>query len=297
MSNPHNWTQAELDTVKTMRADGKSFQAIADHLGTVGRDTVRKKFAEIEDEKAGKEPQKPSGRRAWSEKDIQTLKDGYAAGDDIETIMGNLEDDRSKDTVYVKASSLGITRPRGGSREKTQNKSASSASVTEGENISPVIPSDHAWELRIAGLTPYEAAIVDKVPAEAMKAAFRDIGWEEQRIAPNSRVAMRSKIMAMAAQITGEELDRSQPTHLMVLLSLCADHSQRDLAETARLSLLPLPWVERVFGRLDAEGVWPVTDRSSGDLQASDYERFAEICEQEMFMLMKMPFAAKLQAA
>ena len=106
MSNPHNWTQAELDTVKTMRADGKSFQAIADHLGTVGRDTVRKKFAEIEDEKAGKEPQKPSGRRAWSEKDIQTLKDGYAAGDDIETIMGNLEARTMKLVTAARFSSL-----------------------------------------------------------------------------------------------------------------------------------------------------------------------------------------------
>ena len=74
----------------------------------------------------------------------------------------------------------------------------------------------------------------------------------------------------------------------MVILTLCADSTQRNLSEIAKLSLLPLPWIERVFGRLDLEGVWPVTDDSSDDLCPSDYERFAEICRQEIHSLKRI---------
>ena len=140
----------------------------------------------------------------------------------------------------------------------------------------------------MAGLTPSEAGIVTGVDTDGMRASFERLGWTHSRLPPHSRVKARNAIMERAQDLIGEPVDMSRSEHVMTVLALAADHCGRDVAETARLAILPLPWVDRIFGRLDLEGVWPVTDRGSGDLGPSDYERFAEICEQERTSLVRI---------
>ena len=234
--------------------------------------------------------------RPWTEKDLQTLKDGYANGDNVEDIIARLDDKRSMDTIYVKASKLGITNSRNDQNKAPAQKSVrrkatgSKKSAANNSTSCPDLQHD-AIEIEkvgvfvLSGITPSEAATLEGVSTDRMRAAYQRLGWQEVRIAPSSRISTRTAILEEARNLAGEDFDMSNPSHLMVALSLAADQTQRNLAETARITLLPLAWVERVFGRLDAEGVWPVTDRTREDLTASDYQRFAEVCEQEMFML------------
>ena len=71
----------------------------------------------------------------------------------------------------------------------------------------------------------------------------------------------------------------------MTLLTFAADEAKRDLHETARLAVLPLKWVERIFGRLDLENIWTVNQSSKSTIDLEDYVRFAEICQKEMPLL------------
>ena len=282
--------------MEKLRSEGKSFREIAERIGAVSKGQVQKKFRELHGH---------DGRRAnppkmtpwpWTDKDLQTLKDGYANGDNVEDIIARLDDKRSMDTIYVKASKLGITNSRNDQNKAPAQKStkpkAAGSRNSAADNSAPcpelqhdVIEIEKVGVFVLSGITPSEAATLEGVSTDHMRAAYQRLGWQEVRIAPNSRISTRTAILEEARKLAGEDFDMSNPSHLMIVLSLAADQTQRNLAETARITLLPLAWVERVFGRLDAEGVWPVTDRTREDLTASDYQRFAEVCEQEMFML------------
>ena len=295
MSKQYDWTQAEIDTILTMREKGESFQNIANKIGTVGRDTIRTKFNEIQGIKSENrvkvKAKKKKARKYWSERDVQILTEAYPAGDNVEDILARLEGKWDRQTTFVKAASLGLKRP--------QNQSSAARAPTSPTSDITAGPIDkkRATVLRLAGLTPSEAAAIEQVPSNLMRKEFEGAGWTVQKENPFSRISIRSKIMAKAAEMAEEEIDRSNSAHLMIIMALSADYAMRNLAEVARLSLLPLIWIERVFGRLDAEGVWPVTDRTSNDLVASDYERFAELCKQEMFMLDRIFSSQMKQAA
>ena len=308
MSEPHKWTEREVSRMKTLRDEGESFKTIAEILGTVSKGQALRKFREVYGDDGRRANISKTSPRPWTEKDLQTLKDGYAAGDDIEDIIARLDDKRTIDTIYVKASKLGITKPKARKPKVTATnsvttkaarpKSIKPKAAPANDSAHPVnIDIERVGTFLLAGITPFEAAALESVPTDAMRAAYEQLGWQEMRIAPNTRISVRSAITEEARQLAGENIDTANPSHLMIVLSLAADRTQRNLAETARLSLLPLAWVERVFGRLDAEGVWPVTDRSRNDLTPSDYERFSEICEQEAFILKQMISASMVRAA
>ena len=302
----HKWTDEEISTLKRMRGEGASYTAISKEIGTANKDTVRIKILGMIENgempatkakrkspspsspkttkpKQGKEsrkaPAKVSSRKPWSESDIAILTKGYEAGDDMHEIIGRLERKCTPNNAYSKAASLKLKR--------------GSSSKGRGQMPAPISPLDkthdetHLRTLMLSGISPNEASAFCTMTKMDMKATFDRMGWKKDT-GPKERGILRGRLQNRALGILGRPLDRDDPEHLMVILTLCADSTQRNLSEIAKLSLLPLPWIERVFGRLDLEGVWPVTDDSSGDLCASDYERFAEICDQERHSLQRI---------
>lgn len=269
------WTDETIERMVEMRSRDMSFEDIANSLGIAARETVRRKYNDIQKEKAciskpktqtnaleNKAVKKTKKKReAWSEKDLQTLKEGYSKEECGANIIARLEVKRSLHAVHSKASSLGITKP-----------------INEAHQTSE---DNDLFKLYLSGITPYEAAIISSNRTENIKKVFEGFGWKERANKPHKRISLRREIVEETQAILKEDIDREDPNHLMALLAVAADRCHRDIPEIARICILPLVWVERIFGRLDSMGVWPVTDKRRTDLQSSDYEIFAEICREE----------------
>lgn len=280
----HNWTDKEIATVIRMRNDNASYSAISNKLGNASKETVRRKVRELvqNGDLLHTDRVRPVKENSWSKKDVATLTRGYEAGDDMKDIVARLERDCNSNNAYSKAASLKLRRgPR-----KNDDHVAPSISPPD-ETADEMADEVLLRTLMLSGLTPNEAAAFTPMTKKDIQKAFDRMGWKKET-GPKERGILRGRLQNRALSILGRPLDRDDPEHLMVILTLCADSTQRNLSEIAKLSLLPLPWIERVFGRLDLEGVWPVTDDSSDDLCPSDYERFAEICRQEIHSLKRI---------
>lgn len=276
----HYWTDEEIATVIRMRNDNASYSAISSKLGNASKETVRRKVGELiqNGDLTPTVRVRPVKDNSWSEKDVTVLTEGYEAGDDMKDIVARLERDCNANNAYSKAASLKLRR---GTRKKDNHIAAPVSPVED------TTDGTHLRTLMLSGLSPNEAAVFCPMTKKDMRAAFDRMGWKKET-GPRERGILRGRLQNRAFGILGRPLDRDDPEHLMVILTLCADSTQRNLSEIAKLSLLPLPWIERVFGRLDLEGVWPVTDNTSCDLGPSDYERFAEICDQESHSLQRI---------
>ena len=242
MSDPHKWTEREISRMKTLRDEGESFKTIAEILGTVSKGQALRKFREVYGDDGRRANISKTSPRPWTEKDLQTLKDGYAAGDDVEDIIARLDDKRTIDTIYVKASKLGITKPKARKPKVTATNSVTTKAAKPQSikpKAAPANDSAHPVNIDIekvgtfllAGITPFEAAALESVPTDTMRAAYEELGWQEVRIAPNTRISARSMIMEEARQLAGEDIDTANPSHLMIVLSLAADSQKRSFAQ------------------------------------------------------------------
>ena len=305
MRKGREWPPDEIDALKRMKEEGKSNKTIGKAIG-VSHETVRHKFMEIE---AGSKPEAGSGSGGpWTEEDMQVLRQSYADNLTLTEIRSRLSSERTPKAIQVKAGSLGLKRssaPTDSSpAPKTTPRKSRSANRTTALVSSPPEDKDDASDRKIiaegrideerirvmalSGIPPYEAAKLTGIDLELVRERFEEHGWKDRKNASQLRIAVRKRILAEARSLLETEILHDEPEHLMVLLALCAQETSRDVAEVARIALLPLPWVERIFGRLDAEGVWPVTDRTNDDLCPSDYEIFADICRHEMTSLCRI---------
>lgn len=273
------WTDEAIERMVKMRSRNMSFEDIANSLGIAARETVRRKYNKIQKEKTipskfktrpgplkSKSSKKTEDKRkTWSERDLQTLKEGYARQERGADIVARLEVKRSLHAVHSKASSLGIAKPINEAPEESKN--------------------NEVIDFYLSGITPYEAAKISGNKTEYIKKIFKRLGWKERENKPHKRISLRREIVKETQALLEEDIDRKNPNHIMALLAVAADRCHRDISEIAMTCILPLIWVERIFGRLDSLGVWPVTDKRRVDLQASDYEIFAEICREEYPLL------------
>lgn len=164
-------------------------------------------------------------------------------------------------------------------REKESRKN-----TREQELLAARLPDLKTIELYISsGLNPSDASLIHRVKTDQIRPLFEEAGWiPRPPLSPNLRISKRRKIEKIATELVGCELDRKNPEHLMVLLSLAGEETKRDLVEVSKLTILPLTWINRVFGLIDAVGIWPAGKESHPNMTASDYHYFAEICEMEM---------------
>lgn len=285
MTKRHVWTQQEIETLEFMRNDGATYQKISEALGTVSPDSARKKYNALREDSAKSAP----SANPWSDEDKEILRQGYANRDPIEDISSRLTVKRTHVAIYSKADRMGITAPINSSRSirtplREAKNSNSSAAATY-----PFVDNRDIVEYIHAGLTPSEARLIHNVPLESMQSAFRLNGWSKKAsISPSARISQRASLLRNAEEILGEPADRNRPDHQMVLLALAGRQARRDIAEVARLTILPAPWVERIFGRLDFLGIWPTSDTTSNDLTAEDYEMFSWVCADEAPLLQNL---------
>jgi len=314
MPTSREWTPDEIDTLKRMKADGKSNAKIGKALG-ISREVVRHKFIEIES--VDPDDDRPLGARTpWSAEDEDILRKGYAANDPIPVIGSRLSVARTPVAVQKRATSLGLRRPSPEASAKTTPSASGkrpdqkvatrgareSASRTgaepAGRTATVIVHADRTTTaepdeagiriMMLSGIPPFEAARLTDAGLAHVRKTYESLGWKDRKNASQLRIGARRRILAEASSLVGGQVHLDDPEHMMVMLALCAQETSRELAEIARLALLPLAWVERVFARLDLEGVWPVTDRDNSDLGPTDYERFAEICREEMRTLSRM---------
>lgn len=320
---PREWTDAEIAKLTEMRSQNVSFERIGEALG-IKREGVRKKYRELTESGEGQtisvispapergptkiQPRKAhEARSSWTESELRILREGYEKGETVPVITERLKGKRSRSSIYAMAHLMGLTtkrknttkmgRPAGARRAKDGSDSWSTSRNT-GDLAAAARDLQSARDARfpgvntsihhLAGLTPYESSRLTGTTIEVAKDAFIAEGWTDVPIHPRTREKTRREILQNAEGIIGLAPCLHDPQHVMVVLALCAHQARRNLVETARLAVLPLPFVERVFARLDCEGVWPVTDDGSDDLTADDYRMFADICTQEFRMIARL---------
>jgi hypothetical protein len=203
------------------------------------------------------------------------------------------------DASGKKASSASGERPDGKASTRGTGKSKPRTGAGPADRVAAVIgqanrkttadPDEAGIRIMmLSGIPPFEAARLTDSGLAHVRKTYESLGWKDRKNASQLRIGARRRILAETSSLVGGQVHLDDPEHMMVMLALCAQETSRELAEIARLALLPLAWVERVFARLDLEGVWPVTDRDNSDLGPTDYERFAEICREEMRTLSRM---------
>lgn len=261
-----------------MHQQGKSLRSIATSLKTVSRSTVRRKLSEIglaEKSKASTSTRKDG----WSAGDTEILRKGYEKNQTIAEISDQLSSARSKQSISVKANSLGISQSRLNRKHRDI--------IADGTAYRSLTDIEHAeiWKSHEAGLTPFETAYLLDMPKFIIDQIYDSLGWKPRRIRYQNQGHLHAKMVRQTEEMLETSFSITNPNHLMVLLTFSANETMRDIHETARLSVLPLKWVERIFGRLDVERIWTVNQTSKAAINIDDYVRFAEICQEELPLL------------
>lgn len=289
MAVKYDWTPEKVALVREMREEGKTYRTISNAIGDIGPDAIRRMHdkntpASNSSKKRMPKENSKGSRRLWSDTDLAILKREYEAGTPVPDIATMLADKRTYDVIFVTAARHGYRRPKKAKIQadaSTRKKPAST--LPKCEKVSPIETHEPTViKLMKAGLSPSDTALVTKFEIESIRRIFEAHGWKRKGVSATERHAMRKRVMAKAAEIIGSHVDYANPEHIMVIMSLAADETRRNLVETARLCCLPLIYVERVFGVLDSTFIWPVTDRRNTDLTEDDYQMFARVCKGEM---------------
>jgi len=255
LGKKHKWTAKEVSTLKEMRGDGRSFQQIADTLGTVGRDTVRKKYGELE----GKpESRSTSKRKPWTKEEDEIIIKGYKNKRTANRISEDLGGRRSIESIYVRASALNVT-------DKAKHKNRSSTAKKE-----PNLKTSHEHDAKHESSKP-----------ETIKEAYVRLGWKPT-MGPFEMLNHRSKVEQKTKRALGQEIDRKNPAHVTVLLHVAGNHIRRSIVDISKLTLLPLHQVEAVFSHLDSQDIWPASEAAKDKMTAKEYEQMIVICKREM---------------
>jgi len=261
MGKKHNWTQKEIDTLCEMRGSGSTFKQIENALGTVHQSTIRKKYEDI---KAGNTASKKG--EPWTDSEDEIIINGYANNKTARMIAKELGEKRTIDSIYARITALKNIQ-KIGERKKFRKTEAKDKRVFRSKQ-SKIPASNNNDENHIK-------------KTESMKEAYERLGWKKT-MDPYMMLSVRSTIEQKTKQLIGGAIDRGNHIHAMTLLSVAADRSQRDIVDIAKLTLMPLKFVEQIFVRLDAEGIWPANQKTNDNMTAETYAQMAEICKEEM---------------
>lgn len=273
MARPTTWTRNEDARLVDMHEQGLVPTAMSRKLEGKGRTAIVTRLVEM-----GHTPN--TARHEWSEKEILILREGYEHDHTITRIRTRLGETRTEGAIYAKAHKLGLeakdsTRIRAPRKDAKRGRPSHEVSVRDRRTLAMCLAAD---------VSPKETGVlVQGMPMHRLHDLYRKAGWRsvDRRLTETGR--QRKDVERRTRSMLGVRINRSDPIHRMVLTALAADVCRRRAEDTARTALLPIRWIERILGRLDVEGIWPVTAATleQADLGPEDFERMASICSEE----------------
>lgn len=272
MARTTNWTRREDARLVDMHGQGLVPTAISRKLDGKGRTAIVTRLVEM-----GLTPNK--AKHDWSEEEIRILREGYEEKHAISRIRSRLGGSRTERAIYAKAHKLGLetrdTAEKAPRRKGKRGRPSHGIGSRDRRMLAMCLAAD---------IPPKEAGVlVQGMPMHRLYDIYRKAGWHssDRRLTETGR--RRKDVERRARNMLGCAVDRTDPVHRMVLTAFAADICGRRAEDTARTALLPMKWIERILGRLDVEGIWPVTVASleEAGLGPEDFERMAVICSEE----------------
>lgn len=252
----YDWTDERLETLRTMRRNSASTVTIARTLGGISAKTVGRKLKEMG----------LNGKYRWPEEKIEILRRGYAQRHTPAQIAKRLGVGYTAKAIAAKASELGISKRTDWSGND----------------------EDFFEYLHATGL-PQKDILHHMSDYPDGQVRYRIARKREEHSPLNfdQRMVLREHLKKAIDDLIGRN-EEDFGVKVAAWIAASRQHTGRDLREISMICLLPIAFIERVFARLDLEGVWPLTAPAHERLGPDAYRSIAAICNEEKGILQGM---------